>query len=162
MLRDASGLPIISCSSSERSDLSPSLFAAQQVYKMRFLPLTEYGSMLYGGAKLSLLAKLQVVQNKCLHPHCLSKCSVSCKRNLLIQAYLDVTNGIYLDQGRREMRVFTSPVLSVPKFKKKQAYKAVAYQRALCWNDLPSQTRAIKTLASFKTAISNRENIQPG
>ena len=55
-----------------------------------------------------------------------------------------------------------APVLTVPRYKKKQLKRAVEYRSAVEWNALPDEVRNIQTLGAFKTAVIGAENPKPG
>ena len=156
-----------------RSKLNP--FAALQIYKAMILPVIEYGNVLYDTANNSLLAKLQVIQNKCLKvvqqmpkltPS--AEMHVTCKMkplgfrrrlNTLVHAYNRSFKSSKIDQRSLTTRTFRARALKCPPSKKNLTQKAVAYRTARLWNGLLPAIRNKNTVGSFKRSVLSTKTL---
>ena len=140
---------------------------ALSIYKMMILPYFDYCDIVYQGACVRELDKLQRLQNKCLKTclnlhrlvdtdlvHSRAKCSQLTPRretHLCTFRYGRQVKDHLMDQREISTRLHDANVFKVP-FPNKETFKrSVLYAGAKMWNDLPTETRQIRDLFTFKT-----------
>ena len=125
----------------------------------------EYGDIVYAGAKLDLLNKIQRIQSRCLRvclrapprtsivdQHKEAKVNLLVDRrasNLLKLAY-KTKDLEHRDTKQLPTRGHDVAIMKVPQPHNTLFMKSVLYRSALAWNTLPPETKAINSYPKFK------------
>ena len=139
---------------------------ALSIYRSMILPYFDYGDVVYGAAGAAGLEKLQRLQNRGLkickdfdrrfnteRLHSITKCHKLKDRreaHLNIFMYGKLGCPALRDNRNIRTRAHDAPLfkVKVPKF---EAYKrAVEYSGSVQWNELPVDTRLLRSVTSFK------------
>ena len=139
---------------------------ALKIYKSMILPYFDYADVVYGAANVTLLDKLQRLQNRGLkickgfdkrfnteQLHTLTKCP-----KLKHRRTAHVNNFMYDkldDKNLRDLREINTRAHDAPLFRVKipkiETYKrSVEYRGAVQWNNLPTEMRLTNNVSSFR------------
>ena len=140
--------------------------ACLNVYKTMVLPYIEYGDIIYGGTNVSLLIKLQRIQNRglklslnllsstnTLDVHREAKLNLLKDRRdshlvtLMFQRAYDTE---YVDDRELPTRLHDNKTLTVPRPNNSVFTKSVCFRGATMWNDLDPSFKQISNIKSFK------------
>ena len=141
-------------------------FTSVAIYKSTILPYVEYGDIIYAGAKLDLLNRIQRIQNRCLRVclRAIPRTSImdldkEAKVNLLVDrrasnllklAYKRKDLEPYRDTRQLPTRGDDVAIMKAPQPHNTLLMKSVLYRSALAWNALPPETKAINSYPKFK------------
>ena len=137
-----------------------------KVYVSTVLPYFDYADILFKNANVTLLAKLQYAQNRCLKtclllPHLTDTDYVHAKANLPLLAerrkahmlnymYKRSTQDAYVDNRLLHTRAHEGPLLRILRSNSAQYDRSVEYHGAGCWNSLLPGRRLAETYKIFQ------------
>ena len=139
---------------------------ALKIFKSMILPYFDYADVVYHTANSGDLEKLQCLQNRCLkvclglhkryetnEVHRLAGCTKLEKRresHISNFMYQRKDKGHLLDEREIKTRAHDAPLFQISHPLKETFKRAVKYEGALAWNNLPAGVRNIENFDKFK------------